>query len=146
MGQPHGAGEFVYGVAHADIQRLPEYSIARLAQSQNLGVGPADIDHRRITSPGLPLAHLDVGHAVVDAYEGKAEAQAEGPRRRGHCAQARPQPRPLGEGYAVHLQALLPGEADHIAHHLGNVLGVMLGRLPGVDAAFSRNVGGRLLV
>ncbi|VVB69595.1 Uncharacterised protein [uncultured archaeon] len=146
MGQSDASRKLVNGVPNADIQGLSEDPVPLLAEGQDLRVGPADVDHCRIAGTRLPFPHLDVGHAVVDAHEWNAEAQRENARRGGHGAQARPKAWPLGEGDGIHLQVLLPGPGQNIAHNIGHVFCMMLGGLTGVDAATSWSVGRAFLI
>ena len=45
-----------------------------------MGVSAADVEDDRVGGARLPLPHLDVGDAVVDADEGEIESQGEGLR------------------------------------------------------------------
>src|SRR5512141_1627777 len=101
MRQSDAAGELVYGVPYADVQSLTENPVVALAQGENLRVGSADIDHGRVTCSRLPLAHFDMGHAVVDTDQRYIKAQRKSTRRCCHCAQARPQARTLGESNGI---------------------------------------------
>ena len=145
VGEAHLPRELVQGVSDGDVQGLAEYAVPSAPQGQNLAVSAADVKDDRVGGAGLPLAHLDVGDAVVDADQGDPETEREGPGRRRHRPQARPEPRPLGEGDGVDGDAVASGGVQDLADDRRHVPGVVLGRLPGVDPPLGRDVGGALL-
>lgn len=130
--------ELIQHIAYPYVLGLAEDPVPVIGEGYDLGIASGGIQQRWIVASALGSPDLYVGYAVVDAHDRDVFRAREGPRRRARDPEARTQARTHGEGNEIDITRTEAGGFEGSADNVGYHIGMVIGSLPRMQAAFLR--------